>query len=54
VNTASIIETQAWYRRNNMLQGDVDLRPFVDSSFAEWAVQQLGPYPGGRACPSAG
>jgi NitT/TauT family transport system substrate-binding protein len=52
VNTASILETQAWYRRNNMLQGDFDLRPFVDSSFAEWAVQQLGPYQGGRACPS--
>ena len=44
INTASILETQAWYRRNNMLHADVDLRPFVHPSFAEWAVEQLGPY----------
>jgi NitT/TauT family transport system substrate-binding protein len=44
VNTASVLETQGWYRRNNMLQSDIDLRPFIDSSFAEWAVEQLGPY----------
>jgi ABC-type nitrate/sulfonate/bicarbonate transport system substrate-binding protein len=52
VNLASIVETQAWYRRNNLLQGDTDLRPFADPSFAEWAVQQLGPYQSVRAtCP---
>jgi NitT/TauT family transport system substrate-binding protein len=52
MNTPSILETQAWFRRNNLLQADTDLRPFIDGSFAEWAVEQLGPYAGGRvACP---
>jgi len=44
VNADSIVDTQAWYRSHGMLQSDVDLRPFVDSSFTDWAVQRLGTY----------
>jgi ABC-type nitrate/sulfonate/bicarbonate transport system substrate-binding protein len=44
VNAASILDTQAWFRRHNLLQADVDLRPFIDTSFTDWAVGQLGPY----------
>jgi ABC-type nitrate/sulfonate/bicarbonate transport system substrate-binding protein len=44
VDAASILDTQAWFRRHNLLQADVDLRPFIDASFADYAVGQLGVY----------
>jgi NitT/TauT family transport system substrate-binding protein len=43
VNADSIVDTQAWYRRHGMLQSDADLRPFIDASFVDWAVERLGP-----------
>ncbi len=44
VNTASIVDTVAWYRRHNLLHTDLDVRPFIDQSFVEWALERLGRY----------
>jgi NitT/TauT family transport system substrate-binding protein len=45
INVASIREGEAWFQQQGMVRQRADLDRFVDPSFAEWAVAQLGgPY----------
>jgi ABC-type nitrate/sulfonate/bicarbonate transport system substrate-binding protein len=44
MNANSILDVQAWYRNHGLLQSNTDLRPFIDQSFVEWAIERLGPY----------
>jgi NitT/TauT family transport system substrate-binding protein len=44
VNTQSLDESQNWWVAKGSQRAKVDLAKVVDPQFAEWAVQQLGPY----------
>jgi NitT/TauT family transport system substrate-binding protein len=45
INVASIRAGEAWFQQQGMVRQRADLDRYVDSSFAEWAVAQLGgPY----------
>jgi NitT/TauT family transport system substrate-binding protein len=45
INMASIRQGEEWFLKQGMVRQPVDLDRFVDTSFAEWAVAQLGgPY----------
>jgi NitT/TauT family transport system substrate-binding protein len=45
INVASIRQAEAWFQQQGMVRQTADLDRFVDPSFAEWAVAQLGgPY----------
>ena len=45
INVASIRQAEEWFTKQGMVRQRADLDRFVDASFAEWAVAQLGgPY----------
>jgi NitT/TauT family transport system substrate-binding protein len=44
VNVASMLDIQAWYARNKLTQAQFPAERLVDTSFAEHAVQKLGPF----------
>jgi len=44
INTASMMDMQAWYALNKMSTANFPAARVVDSSFADYAVQQLGPF----------
>jgi len=55
INVASMLDMQAWYKRNKF--GDTELPPerLVDTSYAEYAAQKLGPFElENKASPLAG
>ena len=45
VNAAGMSSDMAWYLSKGFLKEPVDVTKVIDSSFAESAVKQLGPYP---------
>jgi len=44
INTASMLDMQAWYSANKMSTADFPAARIVDSSFADYAVKKLGPF----------
>lgn len=44
VNLQALEQDQEYYLRTGKQQTPIDLTQVVDSSFADWAVQQLGTY----------
>lgn len=44
VSLEALQQDQEYYLRSGKQQQAIDYKQVVDSSFAEWAVQQLGPY----------
>ncbi len=44
LNVQGLKDDLAWYRDNGFVETDVDVDTFVDTSFAEAAVEQLGAY----------
>jgi NitT/TauT family transport system substrate-binding protein len=44
INTASMLDMQAWYSANKMSNANFPAGRIVDSSFADYAVKKLGPF----------
>jgi NitT/TauT family transport system substrate-binding protein len=44
INTASMMDMQAWYSANKMSNANFPAGRIVDSSFADYAVKKLGPF----------
>jgi NitT/TauT family transport system substrate-binding protein len=44
INTASMMDMQAWYSANKMSNANFSAARIVDSSFADYAVKKLGPF----------
>jgi NitT/TauT family transport system substrate-binding protein len=44
INTASMLDMQAWYGANKMSTANFPAERVVDSSYVDYAVQQLGPF----------
>ena len=44
INTASMMDMQAWYTANKMSNANFPADRVVDSSYADYAVKKLGPF----------
>ncbi len=44
INTASMLDMQAWYRANKMSTADFPATRVVDPSYADYAAKKLGPF----------
>ncbi|HWX83740.1 MAG TPA: ABC transporter substrate-binding protein [Xanthobacteraceae bacterium] len=44
INTASMMDMQAWYTANKMSTANFSAERVVDSSYADYAVKKLGPF----------
>ena len=44
INTASMLDMQAWYTANKMSTANFPAERVVDSSYADYAVKKLGPF----------
>jgi NitT/TauT family transport system substrate-binding protein len=44
INTASMLDMQAWYRANKMSNASFPADRIVDSSYADYAAKKLGPF----------
>ena len=55
INLASILDMQAWYKRNKFGGTELPAERLVDSSYAEYAAEKLGPFElENKASPLAG
>jgi hypothetical protein len=44
INVASMLDMQAWYKKNKFTDAELPADQLADTSYADYAVRKLGPF----------